>query len=140
MHEIKDLMIKRLREKGFKLTPQRLEIIDIISRDKKHPSAQDLLAEVHKRNPRVSASTVYYALDLLKREGLIKEIEFYDRPNRYDSNISDHLNLVCLKCGKIEDFNDALPVSFEKIEKEMGFMSLNLRFESHGYCKECRQK
>jgi len=140
MHNSKTLMMKRLRERGFKLTPQRLQIIDIISNNKMHPSAQDLFAEARKKSPRISASTVYYTLELLKREGLIKEIDFYDRPNRYDSDTSEHLNLVCLKCGKIEDFNDDLPVSFKKIEEETGFMPLNLRFEYHGYCKECRQK
>ena len=68
------------------------------------------------------------------------EIDFYDKSNRYDSNVSDHLNLICMQCGKIEDFEDLAPVSFEEIEKTTGFKTFDTRFEYHGYCKECKQK
>lgn len=85
-------------------------------------------------------STVYYTLNLLKKEGLIKEIEFYDKANRYDANTSNHLNLICIKCGGIEDFKDELPVSFDKIEKRTGFKTHEMRFEYYGYCNDCKKK
>ncbi len=85
-------------------------------------------------------STVYYTLDILKKEGLIKELEFYDRDNRYDVNVSDHFNLVCRKCGKIEDFMKSLPVSAEAIELKSGFRPLGVRLEFYGYCKNCKGK
>ncbi|HBR21963.1 MAG TPA: transcriptional repressor [Nitrospiraceae bacterium] len=138
--EIRTQIITKLRERGFKLTPQRIEIIYILSSDKSHPSANDLLLKARERNPKISMSTVYYTLNLLKREGLIMEIDFYDKSNRYDSNVSDHLNLICMQCGKIEDFEDLAPVSFEEIEKTTGFKTFDTRFEYHGYCKECKQK
>jgi Fe2+ or Zn2+ uptake regulation protein len=134
------MLIERLREKGYKITPQRLEIIRLLSRDRSHPGAMDILQKVRKKSPQISMSTVYYTLDMLKKEGLIRELEFYDRDNRYDVNLSNHINLVCQKCGKIEDFTDAVPISSEMIEEKTGFRPEGMRFEYYGYCKGCRDK
>ena len=138
--EIKRRLIKNLKEKGYKLTPQRLEILDLLSKDTTHASAMDIFKEVRKRAPQISVSTVYYTLDILKKEGLIRELDFYDKDNRYDINVSDHLNLICTKCGKIEDFIQAVPVSTRVVEKKTGFQPFQMRFEYYGYCKECRRK
>lgn len=90
--EIKRRIIKGMKENGFKLTRQRLEIIDILAREKSHPSASAILGEVRKKEASISLSTVYYTLDLMKRAGLIRELEFDDRDSRYEGDISDHLN------------------------------------------------
>jgi Fe2+ or Zn2+ uptake regulation protein len=138
--EIKKKLINSLRNKGYKLTRQRIEIIDLLSTETIHPSAMDIFNKVRKRVPQVSMSTVYYTLGILKKEGLIRELEFCDRDNRYDVNVSNHLNLICTKCGKIEDFKVALPVLSQAVEKKTGFRSVQMRFEYHGYCKKCRPK
>ena len=136
--EIEQKLITSLREKGYKLTPQRLEIIRILSRERSHPGAMDILQKVRKKSPQISMSTVYYTLDMLKKEGLIGELEFYDRDNRYDINVRDHVNLVCRRCGKIEDFTKKLPFSTQMIEDQTGFRPVGMRFEYYGYCKNCR--
>lgn len=109
--------MKSLRGKGFKLTPQRLEIIDLLSRHRGHPSAADIFKKIQKKVPKISLSTVYYTLDILQKEGLIRELEFYDMDNRYDVNVSHHLNLICMECGKIEDFQGKLPFSSKAVKK-----------------------
>ncbi len=136
--EIVKKLINGLGNKGYKLTPQRLEIIDFLSKETTHPGARDILKNVRKKAPQVSMSTVYYTLDILKKEGLIRELEFYDRDNRYEVNVSNHLNLICLKCGKIEDFKAELPVFSQTVEKQTGFQPFQMRFEYYGQCKECR--
>ncbi len=93
-----------LREKGYKLTPQRLEIIRFLSNDMSHPGAADIFKGIRKKLPKISLSTVYYTLDMLKREGLIRELEFYDRDNRYDITVSNHLNLICMNVWKDRGF------------------------------------
>lgn len=138
--EIKRRLIKNLKEKGYKLTPQRVEIIDLLSKDTTHASAMDIFKKVRKRAPQISVSTVYYTLDILKKEELIRELEFYDRDNRYEINVSNHLNLICTKCGKIEDFMQELPISTQVVEKKKGFQPFQMRFEYYGHCKECRRK
>ena len=138
--EIKRRMIKTLKERGYKLTPQRLEIIDLLSKDRTHASAMDVFMKARKKAPRMSMSTVYYTLDILIKEALIRELEFYNRDNRYDVNLSNHLNLICTNCGKIEDFIQELPISTQTVEKKVGFKPFQMRFEYYGNCKECRGK
>jgi len=138
--EIEQELIASLWEKGYKLTPQRLEIIKLLSHDRSHPGAMDILEKVRQKAPKISMSTVYYTLDILKKEGLIRELEFYDRDNRYDVNVLNHVNLICRKCGKIEDFTEAVPFSSEMVEAQTGFRPVGMRFEYYGYCKGCRDK
>jgi Fe2+ or Zn2+ uptake regulation protein len=138
--EIERRLIKRLREKGYKLTSQRLEIISLLARDKTHPGAMDLFRKVRKRVPNISMSTVYYTLDMLKKEGLLRELEFYDRDNRYDVNVANHINLICKKCGKIEDFPGELPYSYTQVQQKTDFQPVGMRYEYYGYCKDCRRK
>ena len=140
MHENMAPIMEILRKKGFRLTPQRLEIINIISGVRTHPSARDLLLEARKRMPDISSSTVYYTLNLWKQEGLIREIEFYDKANRYDSVTAHHINLICQKCGRIEDFEESIPLSFDDISEKTGFEPHDIRYEYYGYCRECRMK
>jgi len=140
LQEIEQKLITSLREKRYKITPQRLEIIKLLSCDRSHPGATDILKRIRKTLPQISVSTVYYTLEMLKNEGLLRELEFYDRDNRYDVTIEDHINLICKKCGKIEDFMEALPFSSEAILEQTGFRLEGMRFEYYGYCKKCRQK
>jgi Fur family peroxide stress response transcriptional regulator len=138
--EIERRLIASLREKGYKLTAPRREIIAILSRDLTHPGAMDILQKVRKKTPQISLSTVYYTLDILKKEGLIKELEFYDRDNRYDVNVEHHINLICRKCGKIKDFPGELPYSYTQVQQKTDFQPVSMRYEYYGYCKECRRK
>jgi len=138
--DIKRRIIEGMKKRGLKLTRQRLEIIDIIAREKSHPSASAILAKARNNEPTISLSTVYYTLDIMKRAGLIKELEFNDRDSRYEGDVSDHFNLVCTGCGKIEDFQAPRPVPSEKVEKKTGFRVDSARFEYYGLCRKCRLK
>ena len=140
LQKIELKLMASLRQKGYKLTPQRLEIIHLLAGDTSHPSAPDVMERARKRVPKISMSTVYYTLDMLKREGQIRELEFYDKENRYDINISNHINLICKKCGKIEDFMKEIPISSVEVEGKTGFRPEGMRFEYYGYCKGCRDK
>jgi Fur family transcriptional regulator, peroxide stress response regulator len=81
-------------------------------------------------------STVYYTLNLLITQKPGKELEFYDMNNRYEANIANHLNLICVECGKIQDFKEGLPGSCKKIEDQSGFRAFDMRLEFYGYCSE----
>jgi Fe2+ or Zn2+ uptake regulation protein len=74
---------------------------------------------------------------MLKKEGLIQELEFYDTDNRYDINVSDHINLICTTCGKITDFMSDVPSFSKRVEKETGFKPARMRFEYYGICRNC---
>jgi len=137
--DIEQTLIKRLQDKGYRLTPQRREIIKLLSRDKSHPGAMDILHKVKKIVPGISMSTVYYTLDMMKKEGLIRELEYYDTDNRYEINIKDHINLVCTMCRKISDFTGNVPSFSKEVEKETGFKPASMRFEYYGICRDCEE-
>jgi len=138
--EIETAMQKRLRDRGYKLTSQSLAIISLLSKDMTHPGAADILKKIRKSLPQVSMSTVYYTLDMLKKEGLIQELEFYDRDNRYDVNVANHINLICKKCGRIEDLPGGITLSYAKVQQKTDFQPVGMRYEYYGYCKDCRRK
>jgi Fe2+ or Zn2+ uptake regulation protein len=138
--DIKRKLIETLKKNNLKLTLQRLEIIEVLSRDRSHPSARTILHKVRQKVPSVSLSTVYYTLNLFKKDGSVKELEFYDMENRYESNVTDHLDLVCLGCGKIVDYVEQIPIPIERVERKTGFAVDRIRFEYYGYCKNCRKK
>jgi Fe2+ or Zn2+ uptake regulation protein len=138
--DIRSKLIQTLKKNNLKLTRQRLAIVEVLSSDRSHPSARTIFHKVRQKVPSVSLSTVYYTLNLFKKDGSIKELEFYDMENRYESNVTDHLDLVCLGCGKIVDYVEQAPIPIEQVERKTGFKVDRIRFEYYGYCKQCRKK
>jgi Fur family transcriptional regulator, peroxide stress response regulator len=139
-NKIRQGILDTLRSRGMKLTAQRMEIIDILANEVNHPTAKTLLIKVRKRMPHVSTSTVYYTLGLLKKEGLVKELQFYDMENRYEGQMTDHIDLICEKCGTIENYERDLSNLPTAIENETGFKAHKLRYEYYGICRKCGHK
>jgi Fe2+ or Zn2+ uptake regulation protein len=138
--DIERRLIDKLKKNNLKLTRQRLAIVEVLSNDRSHSSSRAIFEKVRQQVPSISLSTVYFTLNLFKSEGAIKELEFYDRENRYESDVSDHLDLVCLGCGRIVNYNEPIPMLKERVEKKTGFVMNRMRYEYYGYCKRCRQK
>jgi Fe2+ or Zn2+ uptake regulation protein len=140
MKDRKTAVLKKLKESGLKLTPQRRAIIEVlIENTPLHPGADSIYQEAKKRVKGLSLSTVYYTLNELSKHGIIKTLEFDRMENRYEGNTSDHLNL-CVGCGTIEDYVKPLPVSPGEVEKQTGFKPNEVRFEYYGYCRKCLGK
>ncbi|MDI9571507.1 MAG: Fur family transcriptional regulator [Pseudomonadota bacterium] len=131
-------LIAKLREKGLKITSQRLAIIDALLENRlAHPGATLIFNEARKKADRVSLSTVYATLKEFSENGLIRQLEFDRMENRYDGNLSDHVNLVCKRCGRIQDWDLPAPLDAGDIRREAGFVVTDSRIECHGYCRDC---
>ena len=98
-------IVNTLREEGFRITPQRTAIVDYLLKTDDHPSADHIHKTIQKKYPMVSLSTVYKTLDLLKKKKLINEIE---GEARFDAHTDEHINLVYMNCGKIDDIDENL--------------------------------
>lgn len=95
--------------RGFKLTPQRRAIVDYLQTAHHHPSAEEVLQAINRRFPTTSRATVYNTLNMLKDEGLVREV-FEDGVSRFDPNLSPHHHFVCRVCGAVEDIDwEAIP-------------------------------
>lgn len=134
----KEDLIGQLREKRLKLTPQRLAIIDaLVENQHRHPGANLIYEEAKKRAKKVSLSTVYATLGDFSKNGLIKQLEFDRMENRYDGNLSDHINLICKRCGTIIDYYIPATLEPSDITRKSGFVVTDTRMEFHGYCRDC---
>lgn len=140
-HEIRlETMIQKLREKGLRITPQRIAILRVLSVSKGHPSVENIYEQVKEEFPTTSVATVYKNVSTLKELGEVLELSFGTESSRYDgSKPNPHPHLICTECKKIIDpdigiLND---VSTELIN-ETGFRITNHRLDFFGICPECQ--
>lgn len=133
--------LKELKEKGLKITPQRLAIIEVLAAmGKLHPSANAVYREAKKIRKSLSLSTTYAVLNQLSAHGIIKTLQFDTTENRYEENLEEHVNLICEACGKILDYEVSTPADHGEVEKRTGFSVTDTRLEYYGYCEECRRE
>ncbi|QDA31355.1 transcriptional repressor [Thermococcus indicus] len=112
----KEKALKRLKEHNYKLTPQRLKLVEILDRiGSEHPSLKDILSEIKGEFPTMSFSTLYSNVLTLKELGLI-ELFSLDGETRVELNTEPHINLI--SGGKVIDFND--PEIIERIREKTG--------------------
>ncbi|ASJ04759.1 Fur family transcriptional regulator [Thermococcus barossii] len=112
----KEKAIRRLKESGYKLTPQRLKLVEILERmGDEHPSLKDVLGEIKVEFPTMSFSTLYSNVLTLKELGLL-ELFSLDGETRLELNTEPHINLI--SGGKVIDLND--PEIIERIRKKIG--------------------
>lgn len=134
-------IIKALRGKGYKATPQRIAISRFTLSSKDHPTAQRIYNEVRKVYPTVSLATVYKTIQILKSASLIQELNSSQGQTRFDSDIKPHVNLVCLRCGSIEDWQDSIvPEIIAKAEASTNFTATGQSFDVYGICQSCERK
>jgi Fur family peroxide stress response transcriptional regulator len=135
-----DQLISALKTRGFRLTPQRLELVRVIAVSDGHPSAAQLHAKIREKFPTMSHATVYKTLALLKEMNQVLEIDLRD-DSRYDGNRPGaHPHLICMKCSQIMDAElDIDPALFRKLEETSGYQIVRPQITVYGLCPDCRQ-
>jgi len=133
------LIIETLRKKGYKATTQRIAICRFALHSRDHPSAQRVYDEVRRVHPTVSLATVYKTLQILTKHGLVQELDLPQSQARFDSYVEPHINLVCMQCGNIQDFDDsAAREMVERVAAKAEFTRTGQRLDIYGVCKTCR--
>jgi len=137
---MKASIIEKLRKQRLKLTPQRMAIIDaLVEKTSLHPGASLIYKEARKRVKSLSLSTVYATLNELSRLGIIKMLEFDKMENRYEGNITAHVNLICKGCRKIMDYKLPVSINPKEVARKARFWVVDTRLEYYGYCQNCRK-
>jgi len=96
---------KVCKERGIKVTPQRLEIFrEIMKAKDDHPSAEDIYSRVKDRLPSISLDTVYRTLSAFESYGLIARIQTLGKI-RFDPKTKLHHHLFCKLCKELTDFS-----------------------------------
>ena len=96
----------KLIEKGLKVTPQRIAIIEAIVKLNNHPTAENIIEYIRKKHPNIATATVYKVLDALVPSKLIKKVKTEKDIMRYDAIMESHHHLYCSESDRIEDYND----------------------------------
>ncbi len=137
-----ETLIKKMREKGSRMTSHRMAIARLLSVSAGHPNAAELYKNLKMQFPTISLATVYKTLTLLKEEGEVLEINFQE-DSHYDGNKPyPHPHLVCTRCKRIFDGDDvkAIQKLNEEIAETYSFQIQHHQIVYFGICKECQAK
>jgi len=93
-------------DKGLKITPQRIAILDAIYKLENHPTADNIIEYIREVHPNIATGTVYKVLETLVENGLIKKVKTDKDIMRYDGVLENHHHLYCSECDLIEDYLD----------------------------------
>ncbi|KPU42273.1 transcriptional regulator PerR [Oxobacter pfennigii] len=127
------------KPKSLKLTPQRIAVYEMLKNTKAHPSAETIYNTIKEQYPTMSLATVYKTLKTLEEIGLVMELNVGEGNFRYDSNTQPHSHIVCNKCGKVDDIEDAdLSHINEAVKKHTEYTVLSSKVYFYGICPECK--
>jgi len=141
--EIKDIR-KILVEKGLKVTPQRVAVMEAVIKFKSHPTAETITDYIKKRHPNIAVGTVYKVLDVLVDNGMLNKVKTDNDIMRYDAILEQHHHLYCIESDKIENYfddelNTLLSNHFRK-HKIPGFEIKDIKLQIIGKFKNLKSK
>ncbi len=139
-HEVeREALARYLEEHGLKHTKQRDEILDAFLNAESHVTSEDLHKRIRAKHPNIGYTTVYRTMKLLCDAGLATERRFDDGVTRYEIEHHHHDHLVCVRCGKIIEFEcQMIEASQVEIAAQYNFRLLRHRHELYGHCERCR--
>lgn len=134
------LLIETLRQKGYRITPQRERIIEIIAHSERHLSAEEVLERVQQHTTAVNLATVYRTLDLLTAQGLASRLDLGDGCVVYATlRHGPHVHLVCRLCGQVIEADQQITSSLGQLLAEQYHFRADLRHISlAGVCVDCQ--
>ncbi len=133
--------LRHLRDRGFRLTPQRELVLSVLHQMEGFASAEEIYERVHQVSAAVDISTVYRTLDLLQEFQLVACVEGHDGQRRYDlvTDHGPHIHLVCTCCGEvIGAATDTLAAGLAQIQERYGFAVDLMQLHLPGLCARCR--
>jgi Fur family ferric uptake transcriptional regulator len=132
-----------LEGRGVRLTRQRRVLLEVMDQAERHLSADAILERAQKIDPNVHRVTVYRTLEMLKKLGLLDELDLlhiHGHRHYYESHgPRDHIHVACLRCGKVREVESDLYEQMKRqIERDTGVKITVTRTEIGGYCDACR--
>ncbi|MDO8491027.1 MAG: transcriptional repressor [Dehalococcoidia bacterium] len=130
-----------LNTAGHRMTRQRTLLLDLIKEAGGHLDADELYRRAREKQPRVSLSTVYRALHLFKKMGLVEEYHFDESHHHYEATSKkEHHHLLCLGCGRVIEFQSPLSRYVTRnVPEARDFHIVDTELRMTGYCSNCRK-
>ncbi|MEJ7653714.1 MAG: Fur family transcriptional regulator [Chloroflexia bacterium] len=130
----------RLQKLGYRLTPQRMMILEEMLESDDHVTAEKLYEQVRRRYPHISFSTVYRTLEVLRDSGFITQTDLGGGRWQYHPvDKAHHHHLVCQGCGDVAKVDQSVLADLQRrLDEEHGFDALLNHFAIFGRCRNCR--
>lgn len=120
---------------------QREKILDILTNNAVHPTAEQMLNFLEKEGSNVGITTLYRNLNQLSEAGVIKKIEGLDSSAHFDHNTFEHYHFICEKCKRVFDIpSDVAPNLVKNTQSATGFDITDYDIVFHGICSECKKR
>lgn len=130
-----------MRERGFRVTPQRQLILDAICAGEGHNTPDEIYARVRAKASALNRATVYRNLDFLCEMRLVVAAQIGGQRVYEIAGQTPHHHLICRTCNKMEKIShDSLKGLFAKIEREQEFTVDMDHVMLFGLCKKCKAK
>lgn len=126
----------KLKQNGFKLTPQRMAVLEYLEGNTSHPSAMKIFQAVKQKYPMISFATVYKTLKLLTDIDELQSLSIAENLINYDPDTSTHGHFFCDCCGQIFDIFPDQPCESRDIN---GHLVKSLKIFYYGLCTKCRK-
>ena len=134
---VADDLIPALRERGMRVTSQRVLVHRVLRELDRHVTAEELLEAVGDRLPNVSLPTIYATLDLLEELGMVRRVQRAGTA-LFDPRTDPHHHLICSECGSIEDLDSELDTSaISRAASRRGFSQQRVEAVVHGRFARC---
>ena len=138
-----DTLKKVLKKEGLRYTHQRQAVWDELSISNEHRDAEEIYLALRNSDLNVSRATVYRTIDVLVKNNLVRKLELGDGRARYEHkmDIAHHDHLICVQCGKIEEFMDNMIENRqEMIVQKFGYKLIRHIHQLFVICDECGSK
>ncbi len=135
-----DDYVKILKEKGLKVTPQRLEIMRYLDNNRIHPNIDHIYTVLKKKNPSLSKTTVYNVIDDLSENGVIQVLTINKSEILCDFNSDLHYHFMCKECGMIFDLEESYNSDLIERVKSKGYRVDEAFGYFRGLCRSCNKE
>ncbi len=133
--------VQNLRDHGYRLTPQRLAILQILEEDGGHLTPIVIYERAIQRLPGLTEATVYRTLDFLTHHDLVLVAHIGDGHLVYEAARRNHHHLICRECGyTVEIDHNQLAALFAQFEEQTGFKIDCAHVTFFGLCPGCADK
>ncbi|MEA1880961.1 MAG: Fur family transcriptional regulator [Candidatus Marinimicrobia bacterium] len=136
-----DPLKKALKKEGLRYTQQRQAVWDELCATEDHRDAEEIYLAIRNSKLNVSRATVYRTIDVLVKNNLVRKLELGDGRARFEHKMDSthHDHLICVQCGKIEEFmDDVIEARQDKIVDKLEFKLIRHIHQLFVICKECQ--
>jgi Fur family peroxide stress response transcriptional regulator len=131
-------LAERLNTGGFRFTPQRQRVHDVLLQKRDHPTAEEVFIRAKRQMPEISHATVYNCLDALVKCGLARQVTLDRGATRFCPNMREHCHFYCDSCDTVFDVD--LPARAAAVALPKGFRARHFEIVIHGICPDCAKK